>query len=383
MCPIRIPTDPLQALRDAHRRERRAADLYRALAEREGDERRRGILVRLAEAEEGHARRFAERLEALGAAPDPGAGASAADLAIARALGPKAMLRRMEAEEERNMEAFGGVASGLASDPETAALFVEVEREEETHSWLLTQMTEPLGPRARLDAILRGEKWHVSTGSWIGDAIYGVNDGLGAVFGIVSGMAGATGSSHTAVATAGLLGTLASALSMGSSAFLAARAEREVHEAEIAREKREIEESPEHEEEELALLYQLKGLDEQRARDVARTVASQPDVFLHTMAHEELGLSERTLPSPGLSLVSATASTAIGGLVPVAPFLFLSGVQALIVSAVLSTLAHFVVGVGKSLVTGRSWWVSGLEMTAVGVAMGVVTYVLGVAFHIG
>src|SRR5438094_7102314 len=101
-------------------------------------------------------------------------------------------------------------------------------------------------PRSTLDSILHRERWHVRGTGWIGDAVYGVNDGLGAVFGIVSGMAGYTGGSEVVLA-AGLAGTLASALSMGAGAYLAAKSEREVYESEVLREKTEIDEDT-HEE---------------------------------------------------------------------------------------------------------------------------------------
>src|SRR5258708_6052655 len=74
-------------------------------------------------------------------------------------------------------------------------------------------------------------------GGGLGDAIYGANDGLGAVFGIVSGVAGATGSASHIVLISGLAGMLASALSMGTGAYLATKSQREVYEAEIARER--------------------------------------------------------------------------------------------------------------------------------------------------
>src|SRR5258705_4388041 len=113
------------------------------------------------------------------------------------------------------------------------------------------QRTSPpasMGHQAMLDTILHCESWHRRGGGWIGQAIYGANDGLGAVFGIVSGVAGATAGGE-AVLVAGLAGMLASALSMGSGAYLATKADREVQEAEIARERRELERDPEEEKE--------------------------------------------------------------------------------------------------------------------------------------
>jgi vacuolar iron transporter family protein len=135
--------------------------------------------------------------------------------------------------------------------------------------------------------------------------------------------------------------------------------------------------------EELALIYQLKGLSEEDARRMAATIAKEPETFLKTMAQEELGLSDRNFPNPWVSLVSGTVSTAIGGLVPVLPFFFSAGKTALIASAIVSTLAHFAVGASKTLVTARHWFMSGIEMTVVGVGMGVLTYVVGAVFHVG
>ena len=120
------------------------------------------------------------------------------------------------------------------------------------------------GAKARLDRILGRERWHRAGGGWISGAIYGANDGLAAVFGIVAGVSGATGGS-SAVLTAGVAGAIASALSMATGAFLAERSEAEVVAANVERERREIAERPEEEKEELSLFYQLKGIDPETA----------------------------------------------------------------------------------------------------------------------
>ena len=194
--------------------------------------------------------------------------------------------------------------------------------------------------RTALDSILRRERWHVRGTGWIGDAIYGVNDGLGAVFGIVSGMAGYTGGSEVVLA-AGLAGTLASALSMGAGAYLASKSEREVYESEVARERMEIEEDPHEELLELDLFYQLKGFSADEARMMAERIQQEPKQFLRTLVHEELGLSEENFPNPWRSTLSATLSTAIGGFIPIIPFFFTVGMPAVIASFIISTIAHF------------------------------------------
>src|SRR6202040_3623932 len=103
-----------------------------------------------------------------------------------------------EAEEERNIAQFERQAKDLAADAESFALFQRIEDEEKQHASTLHSLKMPDEPKTRLEAMLKGEKWHVSTGSWIGDAIYGVNDGLGSAFGVVSGMAGFAGTQEQA-----------------------------------------------------------------------------------------------------------------------------------------------------------------------------------------
>src|SRR5205085_2110378 len=267
------------------------------------------------------------------------------------------------------------------TDPTDRKIAEDAMYEERDHAVVLRTLAGGAipTPRSTLESILRRERWHVRGTGWIGDAIYGVNDGLGAVFGIVSGMAGYTGGSEVVLA-AGLAGTLASALSMGAGAYLASKSEREVYESEVARERAEIEEDPHEELLELELFYQLKGFSAEEARVMAERIQKEPTQFLRTLVHEELGLSEENFPNPLRSTISATVSTAIGGFIPIIPFFFTVGTPAVVASFVISTVAHFVVGASKALVTTRTWWASGAEMTAVGIIEAAITYGLGLAF---
>ena len=256
----------------------------------------------------------------------------------------------------------------------------EAALEEKAHARVLNTMAPGAGPRTVLDTILKRERWHGRGGSWVADAIYGVNDGLGAVFGIVSGVAGATNNQQHYVLISGLAGMLASSLSMGAGAYLAAKSEAEVYEAEIAREKVEVEENPEEEIEEMSLFYQLQGFDPEESQRMAERLAQQPDQMVQAMAQQELGLSEHHFPNHWKSAASAAVSTAVGAFIPIIPFFFMSGLNAVIASFAISIAAHFAVGAVKSLITIRSWWMSGLEMTLVGVIEAAVTYSLGLAF---
>jgi vacuolar iron transporter family protein len=362
------------------RREVEAATTYRHLAERERDQKRKDILLRLAEQEDNHAARWSERI-ALATGRVPNRKEVERGLSwFQRISDPTVVLHRLEQEETRAEAEYDQLMRRL-TDPTDRQIAEEAMLEERDHAIVLHTLAggKIPTPRSALDAILHRERWHVRGTGWIGDAIYGVNDGLGAVFGIVSGMAGYTGGSEVVLA-AGLAGTLASALSMGAGAYLAAKSEREVYESEIAREQVEIEENPHEEILELELFYQLKGFSPEESRSMAERIHKEPKQFLRTLVHEELGLSEENFPNPWRSTVSAAVSTAIGGFIPIIPFFFTVGMPAVIASFIISTIAHFAVGAAKTLVTTRPWWATGFEMTVVGILEAAVTYGLGVAF---
>ena len=362
------------------RREVEAAHTYKLLAERERDAKRRDLLLRMAEQEDRHATRWADHIAlATGRRPDP--------KEVERGLtwfqcisDPTLVFQRLEQEENRAEAEYEQLMSRL-SNPVDRQIAEDAMREERDHAAALRVLAGGPMPTARsaLDTILGRERWHVRGTGWIGDAIYGVNDGLGAVFGIVSGMAGYTGGSEVVLAAV-LAGTLASALSMGAGAYLSSKSQREVYESEIARERHEIEEDPHEEMVELELFYQLKGFSADEARAMAERLQKKPKQFLRALAQEELGLSEETFPNPWRSTLSASLSTAVGGFVPIIPFFFTVGMPAVIASFAISTNAHLAVGAAKSLVTTRSWWASGAEMTMVGVIEAAITYGLGVAF---
>jgi len=362
------------------RREVEASATYKHLAQRERDPKRRDILMRLAEQEDKHAARWSERIaDATGRTPDPEEVKRGLSW-FQRISDPNVVLHRLEQEENKAEAEYDQLMARL-SDPTDRRIAEEAMLEERDHAVVLRTLAggKTPTPRSTLDTILGRERWHVRGTGWIGDAIYGINDGLGAVFGIVSGMAGYTGGSEVVLA-AGLAGTLASALSMGAGAYLSSKSQREVYESEVAREKAEIEEDPHEEMLELELFYQLKGFSPEESRTMAERLQKEPKQFLRTLVHEELGLNEETFPNPWRSTVSASVSTAIGGFIPIIPFFFTVGMPAVIASFVISTAAHFVVGASKALVTMRPWWATGLEMTAVGILEAAITYGLGLAF---
>jgi vacuolar iron transporter family protein len=382
-------SEATRRLLQAWRGEIEARYVYDILAGREKDPRRAEILRRIADAEANHRKRLEERLRELGVeVPDPASVRISPWLRLQARLAPvERLLRAREAAEDDEVLGVYGKPTG---DPDTDELLHSIRAEEKSHSLAVTEMTAAPTPSdvaavesatdSRLQRILGRERWHRAGGSWISDAIYGANDGLAAVFGIVAGVSGATGGSSF-VLTAGLAGTISSALSMGVGAWLAARSQTEIAVANIEQERRELQEHPAEEKEELSLFYQLKGLSREDADDLVEKLARNPEAMLKTLAAEEFG-GLAPGGNPWTSALAGFVSTAVGAMIPVVPFFFVSGTAGVIWAAAVSLVAHFAVGAVKSLFTLRSWWSSGLEMTGAGVLVGGATYALGLVFKV-
>ncbi len=363
---------------------------YSHLAEKESDQQRRRSLRGLASAEKHHADLWADRLHALGSevprfqppkddeVPDSSAGS----------------LRQLELEESSDIAKYGLQLQQLG-DEGSLRVLNEVIKDEQDHYRTLQKLarTEGNGSNGRgieeaqkaLDSLIeKREQGRVQAGSWIGDAIYGINDGLGSIFGIVSGVSGATlGNSHF-VLIAGMAGMVASALSMGSGAYLAAKSEREIYQAAFKREEDAVRLNPVEARELLSLTYQVRGLPEEDADRVVEHLATDDRKLAEALAKERLNTTEDGLSNPLTSALSGAISTAVGAFIPIIPFFFVSGLRAVVIAAVVSLIAHFAVGASKSLITIRSWWASGLEMTWVGALEGAVTYAIGIALgHLG
>jgi len=368
---------------------------YLTLADRETDLVRAHVLRHLAADELEHANLWAGRIRELeGPAPVySGSPAGGADSLANRAGGPLMALRRIEIEESRHIANYGEQLKGLGDEGSLAILEHVLDDEKEHHhelgSLLRGHYSAPAGapavdPKALLAELLaKRDRGRKQPGSWIGDAIYGVNDGLGAIFGIVSGVSGATAGDSKYVLLAGLSGMIASALSMGSGAYLAAKSEREIYAAEVERERQAIRMNGPESRELLSLYYQVKGLPQQDADSVVDHIARDPEQLLRALSAERLGSSEDALRNPMVSASSGALSTAVGATIPIVPFFFLHGVSAVVIAAIVSLAAHFAVGAAKSLITVRSWWSSGMEMTIVGAVEGAVTYGIGVLLGAG
>ncbi len=343
-----------------------AAFLYRELARIEADPRRQRLYQRLAGVEERHAGLWQQVLAERGLErPPPTPSGRARLLAwVARRFSPSFLLPvlfREEGHEVRNYLALYQ-QSGADGPRETAYILA---KESAQHARTLGEL-----------AGAAGEPWHhLESGGLLRNLVYGFNDGLTANFGLVAGIIGAEVESHLILVT-GLAGVLADALSMGSSGYLAAKSEQEVYTHEIAIEKEELRLMPELEEEELGLLYMAKGMEEEEAQRLARRIMADPQRALDELVSGELKITPPRATPVKEGWITGLA-TAVGALIPVAPFLFFQGETAIWGSFAVSMLAHFGVGAARSVFTGRGVLRSGAEMFAVGMGVAAVGYLVG------
>ncbi len=342
-----------------------SAYLYKILADVEPDARRKNLYLKLADVELQHQRSFAKLLADQGVRVGefrPGLRARLLGW-MARRGGARTVVRLRILDEASEVKNYLREKSSMAAG-EAAKISQQVARDEAIHAETLMKLVGS-----------GGEPWHrMESGGFLRNVVYGFNDGLTANFGLVMGVLGAQ--VHEFIVLSGLAGLVADALSMGSSGYLAAKSEQEVYQHEIELEREEIELMPETEAEELALLYEAKGMPTEAARQAAAQVMADPQIALQEKAREELGISPE-LGSPIREGLLTGIATAFGALIPVVPFFFGYGPVEIWTSFTISMLSHFGVGAARSLFTGRGVFRSGLDMFLVGLGVAVVGYLVG------
>jgi len=346
--------------------ERDAAFMYRALAEIEVNGERRHLFERLARVEDRHVERW-EQLFKENGRPLPPYKTALRTRALAwaaRRFGPGLILPLMLAEEGREVQSYLGLARS-STDRSMHSAAVDIAADSAMHA-------------QELSAVMgrEGEPWHVGgSGGYLRSVVYGFNDGLTANFGLVAGVIGANVAPHVVVIS-GIAGAIADALSMGSSGYLAAKSEAEVQAHQIELERHEMRLMPDLEEDELAVIYEAKGLPPDRARETAHAMMKDPLQALDAMVKEELNIHPAELAPLKDGLITG-AATAVGAFIPILPFLALEFRLALWMSLAISMLTHFGIGAARSLFTGRSMWVSGRDMFLVGFGVAAVGYFIG------
>ncbi|HEV7388542.1 MAG TPA: VIT1/CCC1 transporter family protein [Gemmatimonadaceae bacterium] len=346
-----------------------AAYLYRILAAAESDPKKKDIYSRLADVEDRHVVVWGDLLTQHGHPPSGFRPSGRARLLakLGAWFGPGFLLPMLLEEEGREVKAYLDMHRQTPRGAPGGAEALVLARESADHA---TTLGEIAGKGA--------EPWHkTESGGFLRNVVYGFNDGLTANFGLVAGVIGAaTVNQHQAVVVAGMAGLIADALSMGSSGYLASKSEREVYEYEISMEKTEVDLMPEIERDELAVIYEAKGMDRESAHSLATQIMADPQLMLKEQVQEELKIGEFSM-SPLKEGWLTGLATAFGAAIPVFPFLVWHGATAIIISFGLAMLSHFLVGAARSVFTGRGVFRSGFDMFVVGIGVAVVGYFVG------
>ena len=346
------------------------AALYLALAESEKQPQMAELYKRLSASEEKHAAAWKKKLEALNAAIPARAISQRTRILIwlAKRFGPQFILPTIAGNEKADSNAYDG------QPDEEAHKF---SQDEKSHARMLSIASHSTGGISGGSVAQLEGRHRAGGGNALRAAVLGANDGLVSILSLVMGVAGATGS-NSAVLIAGLAGLLAGAGSMALGEWLSVQSSRELYENQLKIEAEEIEETPEEEQEELTLIYQSKGLPEDRARELASHMMADKGSILDTLAREELGIDPEEL---GGSAYEAAFTSfflfAVGAIFPIFPFLFWSGATAIYLSLAVSGVGLFIIGAAITLMTGRSIWFSGMRQVLVGLIASILTFGIG------
>lgn len=346
------------------------AALYRALSETESDPKLSQVYAKLASVEEAHAEFWKRSVEQSGMRIQNihPSGRTRILIWLAKRFGPAFIVPTIVQLEAKD---------SLKYDQQADAVAAGLPEDERSHLRLMSKIAAPIeglsGP-----SIARLEGRHkASGGNALRAAVLGANDGLLSNLSLVMGVAGAATDNRTILIT-GLAGLFAGACSMALGEWLSVTGSRELYARQIELERFELETNPAEEVEELALIYEAKGLPIDQAQALAERLMTDHAAALDTLAREELGIDPAELGgSPYVAGATSFLLFAAGAAFPVIPLFFLSGNTAVIVGIGLSLAALAAVGAATSLFTGRSISFSASRQLAIGSVAAAITYGVG------
>jgi VIT1/CCC1 family predicted Fe2+/Mn2+ transporter/rubrerythrin len=346
------------------------AALYQVLADTEKQPQMAAVYKKLAASEEKHAATWEKKLTELKVSfpPRKPTWRAATMIWLARRFGPQFVLPTITGNEKADSQAYDGQSDSEAQ---------EFSLEEKSHARLLSVASGSTGGMSGGTVAQLEGRHKAGGGNALRAAVLGANDGLVSILSLTMGVAGAT-NSRPDILIAGLAGVLAGAGSMALGEWLSVQSSRELYEHQIKIEADEIAANPEEEQEELALIYQSKGLPENRAKEMAAHMMADTANILDTLAREELGIDPEEL---GGSAYEAAFTSfflfAFGALFPMLPYFFWSGTLAIALSLIISAVGLFIIGSAITLMTGKSIWFSGTRQVVVGIAAAALTYGIG------
>ena len=346
-----------------------STEQYLAMAAHEPDAAAARVYDSLATVERKHADFWEAHLRAAGHDPGPRTPSWRARVLIycARRWGAKSVLETVASSEYQSRDNY-------ARQKEAAA--TTMTGEERSHARLLRSILARTGMGGA--SFARTEKAHRRLGgNALRAAVLGANDGLSSNLSLVMGVAGASIDTHTILLT-GIAGLLAGACSMAMGEWLSVTSSRELAEREIRTERDELEAHPEEERHELQLIYEAKGLSPDEASALSARLLADPKAALDVLAHEELGIDPAELGgSPWIAAGTSMLLFALGALIPVLPFMFLTGRGAIAASIAVGSAGLCLIGAAIAVFTGRSALYSAGRQLLLGLLAASVTFGIG------
>src|SRR6266545_4097278 len=362
--------DDVKQYLDNRQKEIDGAALYAALAETEKQPQMAEVYKKLSTSEEKHAAAWERKLkESKISIPQRIPTWRARTMIwLAKRFGPQFILPTITGNEKADSRAYDG---------QTDAEAREFSQDEKSHARLLSMASQSTGGLSGGSVAQLEGRHKAGGGNALRAAVLGANDGLVSILSLTMGVAGAT-NSRPAILIAGLAGVLAGAGSMALGEWLSVQSSRELYGHQIKIEAEEIAANPEEEQEELALIYQSKGLPEDRAKEMASHMMADKTNILDTLAREELGIDPEELGGSAYeAAITSFFLFAFGAFFPILPYLIWSGTTAILLSLVVSAMGLFIIGAAITLLTGRSVWFSGSRQVFVGIAAAALTYGIG------
>ncbi len=345
-----------------------ACYLYRKLAENETNEAVANVFRQMSEIEQSHAEAFARKanmpVENL---IQPSWRAQTLNL-IGKVFSYDYVLGAL-------MDTEKGLSSAIIKTKEKNKM--EITGAETNHVKILWSILENDKDISGAQHAKFENKHRSVGGNAIRAAVLGGNDGLLSVFSLVMGVAGATGGNHS-VLLAGIAGLLAGAMSMALGEWISVKSSQELYENQMAIEMEELETNPEGEQKELALIYMAKGVPEIQANAMAAEVMTDKTHAHEVLVKEELGINPEELKgSAAEAAIYSFLLFTVGGLIPLIPFFFLTGIHAIGLSIAMSALGLFLIGAAITLFTGKNLWFSGFRMVFFGLIAAAITFGIG------
>jgi vacuolar iron transporter family protein len=346
--------------------------LYSTLAEIEPKPELSDVYRRLAITEGKHAIVWEKRLKEAGKMVPPRRPSWRARIMsfLAKRFGAQFVLPTVAGNERADSLAYDNQPEALTDSGRMSA-------DEKSHARLMAAVSGRKNGLAGSEVALLEGRHRASGGNALRAAVLGANDGLVSVLSLTMGAAGANLPGHGVLIT-GVAGLLAGASSMALGEWLSVQSSRELYQNQIKIEAEEIENTPKEEQEELALIYQSKGLPEERALDLAAHMMDDKSNILDTLSREELGIDPKELGgSPWVAAITSFFLFSVGAIIPLLPYIFLQGTIAIISSLALGALALFLTGAAITLLTGKNASVSGLRQVLIGLAAAALVFGVG------